>query len=527
MGNVKRMEYLIEGAPIYMMDRQNTVVTAMAVSGSVVRAVGESRDLRGWFPHARRIDVSGGTVIPAFNDCHAHLLRIGLDMTRAELRHCRSLDDIRGALWENDISRDQGWLIGVNYDQNLLPGKRHLSIKELDQISGDRPVYLFHLSRHEGLANTKALELAGISADTPDPPEGEINRDSSGRLTGRLMEMAVRLVEEVLPAPSDTELETAIRAALELEAKRGILAVTDATSGKWFGMEREWKAYSRVIESGVPVKVTLMPDVEVCEQLGWMERSRVDLPPAPDGLSIGALKIIADGAITNRTAAVSTPYLDGEGNGLLVYPAERLKEMIIQAHKGGWQCAVHAIGDRVISICLDAFAQARHDYPYVSVRHRIEHCMMVSKTLNRQLIDLEIIPCVQPEFIFQLGHAYHACLGERAEKLMPYRTWLNAGLTLAFGSDQPVTTGDPILGWRAAVKRETRDGALMGPGESLTPLEALHAYTAGSATACGDPAIGTLEVGKEARFVVLNNSPESIAESDMKVLSTSAELLES
>ncbi len=516
--------HLVEGAPVYVMDAAHTVAEAMVVFEGRVLAVGGRRALRERFPRARRTPADGAAVVPAFNDCHAHLLRLGQDMTRAELRYCRTAEDIRKALRDND-DRKNGWLVGVNYDQNILPGGRHLDLDELDRIGGDRPVYLFHLSRHEGLANTRALRLAGVTHGTPDPPEGKIERDEAGRPTGRLLEMAVSLVEEALPEPSDRELSQAIHAALEHQARRGILAATDATSGKWFGMEREWEAYRRVLSGGAAVKVTLMPDVDVCRDHRWMDRDRVALPPAPPNLSLGPMKLIADGAITNQTAAVRRPYERGGGNGFLVYPEDELKAMIVRAHRGGWRCAIHAIGDRTIGLCLDAFVQADRECPRPDVRHRLEHCMMVDDRIIRRMVACGVIPCAQPEFIFHLGHAYRGAVADRADALMPYRSWLRAGLTLAFGSDQPIVTGDPILGWRAAVDRRTRDGDTLGEAERLLPLEALRAYTGGSALACGDPGIGSLEPGKEARFAVLSHPPESILDPGMRVVTTSAELL--
>lgn len=518
------MEYLIEGAPVFVMDDQDTVAEAMVVSDTRVAATGDLKTLRQRYPLARRLAIGGAAVVPAFNDCHAHLLRLGQDMTRADLRYCRSADDIQEALWANDLHRTDGWLIGVNYDQNILAGQRHIGRDTLDGIGRGRPVYLFHLSRHEGLANSKALELADIHAATPDPPEGRIDRDATGRITGRLLEMAVSLVEKVLPLPTDRQLDNAIRCSLEHQARRGILAATDATSGKWFGIQREWAAYSRVLAQASKVKVTLMPDVDVCRQMGWLDRDRVQLPDSPSCLRLGPMKIIADGALTNRTAALSRPYTDG-GTGSLVYPAEELEAMILRAHRGGWRCAVHAIGDITIDICLQAFATAQATLPHRRPRHRLEHCMVVNDRINRLMAQLGVIPCSQPEFIFQLGHAYRSCLDGRAERLMPYRAWIEAGLTLAFSSDQPISTGDPILGWRAAVTRQTRDGDIMGAEETLTPLEALRAYTVGSAIASGDPDIGSLTPGKEARFAVLSHLPKAIADHAMHVVTTSAELL--
>ncbi|MBW1714191.1 MAG: amidohydrolase family protein [Deltaproteobacteria bacterium] len=392
------MESLIEGGQVFVMDAGNTVAEALVVSGSRVKAVGGRRTLGRRFPRAKRLSLDNGVVIPAFNDCHAHLLRAGQDMTRTELRYCRSAQEIQEALQADDRHLKDGWLIGVNYDQNILPGQGHLSLDELDRLGGGRPVYLFHLSRHEGLANSRALELAGITAQTPDPPQGKIVRDGSGRPSGRLMEMAVSLVENVLPSPSDAELDQAVRAALDHQARRGILAATDATSGKWFGLDREWAAYCRVLKQGAKVKVTLMPDVEVCQSRGWLDRRQVDLPRPPRGLSLGPMKIIADGAITNQTAALTRPYRDG-GSGLLVYPVQELKAMIIRAHQGGWRLAIHAIGDRTIGICLEALAEAGRDGSDPKMRHRLEHCMLVNDRLNRLMAQLGVMPCAQPEFI--------------------------------------------------------------------------------------------------------------------------------
>jgi hypothetical protein len=518
------MKQLYEGVPIYTMNAGNQVAEAMVVEDGRVAAVGERRELIHRFPRARRVPLDGGAVIPGFNDCHAHLLRLGQDLARAELRHCRTAEEIAAALRDNSRRfPGSGWLIGVNYDQNILPGGTHLTLQELDAIGDGRPVYLFHLSRHEGMANSKALALGGIGESTPDPPEGRIARDASGRPNGRLLEMAVRLVERALPIPGEAELARALSASLKLQAERGILAATDATSGKWFGLEREWRSFAKAVEN-VGVRVTLMPDVDACRSLGWMQRERVELPPAPAQLRLGPMKFIADGALTNRTAALNEPYSDGSGRGILLYPPDELRAMILEARQGGWRCAVHAIGDRAIEIVLSAFEEGRRLGRGQGFGHRVEHCMMVNAALNQKMRELGVIACVQPEFLYNLGHAYRQALGNRAEALIPFRSWLRKGIPVAFSSDQPIATGDPILGWRSAVLRSTRDGDVLGAEECLDPLTALRAYTVGSAFATADDRVGTLEPGKEARFVLLSHRPEQIAEADMRVLATSLSL---
>jgi predicted amidohydrolase YtcJ len=518
------MKQLYEGVPIYTLNPGNQVAEAMVVEGGRVEAVGARRELIERFPHARRVPLEGGAVIPSFNDCHAHLLRLGQDLARAELRHCRTAEEIAEALRENSLRfPGSGWLVGVNYDQNILPGGNHLTLEELDAIGNGRPVYLFHLSRHEGMANSKAMALGGIGESTPDPPEGRIERDASGRPNGRLLEMAVRLVEQALPIPGEASLVKALSASLKLQAERGILIATDATTGKWFGLEKEWSSFARAVESA-GVKVTLMPDVDACRSLGWMQRGRVELPPASNQLRLGPMKFIADGALTNRTAALNEPYIDGSGRGLLVYPPDELRAMILEAQRGGWRCAVHAIGDRAIEIVLSAFEEGNRFRQGQRFGHRVEHCMLVNAAMNQKMSELGVMPCVQPEFLYNLGHAYRQALGDRAEALIPFRSWIRKGLPLAFSSDQPIATGDPILGWRSAVLRSTRDGDVLGAEECLDPLTALRAYTVGSALASADDSVGTLEPGKEARFALLSHRPERIVEEDMRVLGSSLSL---
>lgn len=520
------MEYLVEGANIYTLDDNDTVAEAMLVANGLVKEVGSPAELRSANPEAQRVELDGGAVIPAFNDTHCHIPHLGFDLARPDLRYCTSVPEIQDKLktWAAE-NPEAPWIIGRCYNQNNLPGRRHVTKDELDAVSDGRPVYLIHLSGHAGLASTKALEEAEVTADTPDPEDGVFVRDESGRPTGLCLEGALYVVEDSMPQPSLEELAEALKAAADDMARVGILAASDAWTGKSFGLENELTAYALALEMGGPVRFTVMPDVDSCRAAGLMNRADFKLPRPHPELRVGAMKILADGALTPRTAAMEEPFEDADTTGILIYEPEELIDRIVAGHKGGWQVAVHGIGDRVIRIILEGFARALAETPRDDCRHRIEHAMVLNEKLLTGMAEMSIIGSAQPEFIFSNGPAYVAAIGERAQKLMPYMAWQKLGIPICFGSDRPVSTGDPILGWRAAVDRKSNDGLVLGADECLDPLTALKVYTKGGAWATFDEEIGTLEPGKQARFTYLNLQPDQILDPEMKVLGTSAELL--
>ncbi len=520
------MEYLFEGAEIYTLDASDRVAQAMVVENGLVKRTGSREELKRDHPRAKTVSLDGGFIIPGFNDCHCHITMVGFELARPDLRHCTSVAQIQKTLraWAAE-NPEAEWIIGRSYDQNRLAEGRHVTREELDQVSLDKPVFLNHVSGHAAVASTRTLEAAGITGDTPDPPDGVIVRDESGRATGLVLELAVLMVEESQPQPDQAQLTEAIYNAYVHYAKRGILAASDAYTGKVFGMEKEWKAYAAALDMGALVRTTLMPHVDPAFELGWQERSQVVLPARHPELRLGAMKILADGALTSRTAALYEPFADQDTTGILIYPEKELIDLIVKSHLGGWQVAVHGIGDRAIDLCLDGIEKGQRLAPRADARHRIEHCMIMTESIMDRLAAGKVAACAQPEFLYWIGHAYKMALGPRADVMQPYRSWLERGIPVCFGSDQPVVPGDPIVGWRAAVDRRTSDGLDMAPEEGLDPLTALKCFTAGSAWATFDEAIGALDPGKQARFVVLNRKPEEIMDESMKVVANGYELM--
>lgn len=522
------MEYLIQGSPIYTLVEEpgQAVVEAMVIDNGVIKRIGSRRELAVDHPAAKVVDVEGGAVIPCFNDCHMHMVHLGLELGQADLRHCKTREEIFDTLkkWEEGHPNSE-WIQGGAYNQNQLPDSRHITRQELDDLFTDKPVLLGHVSGHASVANSKAFELGGIKDDSPDPPDGAIDRDESGRPTGLLLENAIRILEAALPEPDDETLSLAVKKACDHLASMGILAASDAYTGWRLGLEKECRAYARALELGASLRLTLMPDVESAFVLGWEERSKAELPAAHPDLRLGPMKIMADGALTSRTAALLEPFIDNGSKGILIYKPDELIDRIVRSHLGGWQTAVHAIGDYAIQLCLDGFEKALALAPREDCRHRIEHCMVLNDNLLSRMADMNIMACAQPEFIHALGAAYKLGLGERAENLMPYKTWQDMGIPAAFSSDNPVTSGDPIIGWRAAVDRTGADGCVLGPEEVVDPISALKCYTIGSAQASFDQAVGQLIPGKQARFTVISHPPDEILNEDMRVVTTSYELM--
>ncbi len=525
--------HLIQGAPVYTFWDEYPLAEALVVHRGRIVAVGRRDDLRARYPEAKPIAVDGKAIIPAFNDCHCHILPLGIDLGKADLRGCTSVAEIQERLrrWM-EANPDAEWVLGRAYDQNLLPDGKHITRHDLDAVCLDRPVYLNHVSKHGGVANTLALKIGGVTQNTPDPSDGVIVRNEQGEPTGVLLESATSLVSRHIPKLSQSQLVEAVHRACEDLARRGILCASDASTG-WHDLDEEIRAYAKALEQGAPVRMTLMPLFGSANRAGWLDTTESageatgtspHPPNAHPDLRWGSVKLFADGAFTTRTAALRQPYADTDTTGVLMYDPEDLIGRILTVHRAGWQCAVHAIGDRAIEIVLDGYERALSKHPRANHRHRIEHAMLMADDLLERMARLGVVVVPQPEFIWWLTSAYLKGLGERATRLMPYQSWLKAGIPVGFSSDQPVVPGDPIVGWRAAVTRTGRDGTCLHPEEALDPLTALRLFTVGSAYATCDPEVGTLAPGKQARFAVLSHLPEQIAEADMQVLATSYSL---
>lgn len=489
---------------------------ALAVYGGRIVAVGSDADLAPLAgPRTRVVDLEGGWVVPGFHDAHCHILLFGLSLVEVNVRQARTIPEVVAAVAAHAAKVPPGhWIRGGGYNENKLAEGCHPTRHDLDPVSPSNPVFLSHISGHIAVVNSQALRLAGVTRYTPNPVGGVIVRDEHGEPTGLLKETAQELAKRVLPAYTLEETKAALAAAGRRMAAEGITSAQDAWAG-WIAPE-EFRAYQEVTTPGpdgepplMPQRVRLLVDVERLT----VREGRFDFAFGlrtgfgHERLRLGAIKLFLDGSLIGRTAALSAPYANAsETCGFLVKSEETISRQAAMAHTGGWQVAMHAIGDRAIEVGLNAIAAAmgadacRH-------RPRIEHCGVLRPDLIERIRQLGAVIVTQPRFLYELGDGFRAALGE-ARLRLTYPLASLRGLHVAFSSDRPVVEGAPLLGIRAAVEQRTASGTAYVPDEAITVEEALRYYTLGAAYAAFEEREkGSLTPDKWADFVVLSADP--------------------
>lgn len=446
------------------------------------------------------VDCQGKRLFPAFVDCHCHILSMGQDLLRPNLMQCTSreqvLDEVRDAVKKNP----EGWMMAVQYDQNRFSDGQHLSASDLDEISATQPILLRHANGHASVANSAALRAAKVDATTTDPEGGVFVRDSSGDLTGVLLEKAHEDVTAAIPDPTEEEMVEAILRAGERMHELGISCASDMLTGR-YDLETELRAYRVAAERDCKVRMRLYSIWS--KTLGPRGISSSKLREHAQAMNsdrcrVAGIKIFADGAIASATAGIYGHFVTnanptGDTDGQLIYSPEKLKQMVIKAHDEGWQVAVHAIGDYAVDLVLDAYEATGE-----ANRHRLEHAMILSDLQIERIAKCGCHVSMQPEFLMRFGPAYIRQLGsERASKLKRIRSILDAGIPLSLSSDRPIVPGDPRDGIRCAVNRPNG----FDPSENCTEAEAFRMYTEMGAHANGEAGkYGQLRPGQFAEF---------------------------
>ncbi|HXF63175.1 MAG TPA: amidohydrolase [Caldilineaceae bacterium] len=514
-------DQLFYNGVVYTLDPARPRASALAVAGNRIVAAGDDDELRELLrPGGRAINLRGQTVAPGFTDAHLHFLSYGLSLREIDLAAVPTLAEAQRRVRQRAAATPADhWLIGRGWDQSLWTDRRFPSRYDLDAVAPDHPVFLRRKCGHVGWANSRALALAGITAATPDPFGGEIERDASGEPTGILKENAMGLVARLLAEPSEAEALAAVRAALAELHRRGITGVHNmegAAALRAFQTLRDQGELTLRVVQQIPES-----DLDAAIQMGL--RSGF----GDDRLRIGAVKIFADGALGARTALMVESYEgEPENRGIAVATAGHLKAQVARAARAGIAVHIHAIGDQANRNVLDAIEASRQAGLGPQLRHRIEHAQLLHPDDLPRFAALGVIASMQPIHCTQDMKLADAHWGpERSRLAYAWRSLLDTGAVLAFGSDAPVEEPDVLRGIHAAVTRRRADGS-PGPdgwiGEQrITVAEALYAYTVGAAYSVGrEAALGRLAPGLLADFVVLSDDiftiqPMALLETDV------------
>ena len=514
--------YTMDTAPCPGQDREPRA-EAVAIAGNRIVAVGDDQELLGLLaPGGEALDLRGRIVLPAFTDCHIHFLSYALRLRQINLTGLTSKEAVleRVAARVAEVTPGR-WLEGGGWDRNLWADPSFPTRADLDRVAPRHPVALSSKCGHALWANSRALDLAGITDDTSDPEGGEIVRHpATGEPTGILKEQAIQLVRRVIPTPGAEEIEEAMAQAIPNLHRAGLTGIHDCEGAEAF------TAFQQLASRGeLKLRVLMhipMENLDSVIQLGL--RSGL----GNEVLRIGAVKIFADGSLGARTAAMLEPYEEEPDNrGIMVLSEEELKAVMERACQAGIAPAVHAIGDRATHAVLEAYEAHRSLWAAQGLRPRVEHAQLLAPEDIQRLGRLGVIASMQPIHCTADMEMVDLHWGARGAGAYAFRSLLDAGAPLAFGSDCPVEDFNPLVGIHAAVTRRRADGfpGPQGwrPSERITIAEAVQAYTQGAAYASGEEWLkGSISPGKLADLVVL--SQDIFTVNPMDILGTEVEV---
>jgi len=484
-------DIILQNASVITLEPGQPRVEAVAIKGDSILLVASREEVESLNGAGTRvIDCQGKTVVPGFNDAHCHIFSfvrqlLSLDLSPASVS---SIGDIKAVIRRQAQNAPSGeWITGTDYNEFYLAEKRHPNRWDLDEVAPNHPVLLTHRSLHACVLNSRALSLAGITSETPEPTGGIMDRDlNTGEPNGLLFEMVGYLRERVLPPLSETEIRKGINLVSQHYLSLGITSVQDATVVNDF---RRWETINRMKKAGgLKSRVSMMLGIEALPE--FQERG-ITFGSGDNQLRLGAIKIMLH-----------------EATGEQQPPQSELNSQVSYTHQAGFQVAIHAIEQSSVEAAIIALENNQSQFGS-GKRHRIEHCSQCPPRLLERLCRLEAVVVTQPPFLYYSGERYLSTLPAGQLKWL-YRigAFHRSGLMVAGSSDSPVVPANPLVGMYAAVTRLAESGQRILPGEGISPGEALAMYTTNGAYVSFEEAIkGSLAPGKLADIVILSDDP--------------------
>jgi predicted amidohydrolase YtcJ len=501
-------DLIVRHARVWTVNPAQPEADGVAVLDGRIVAVGSDAAVLAWKgPHTRIVDAAGKRLLPGFNDAHVHFEDGGASLTAVQLNDAGSLAEFVKRIGDYAARSAKGeWIRAGDWDETKWSPAALPSRHDIDAVTPNNPVALDRYDGHMILVNSRALALAGITASTPNPPGGVIVRDAAGQPTGALADAAVTLMDKVIPAPTPEQRRRAIESALREAASHGVTSVQDMAED--YG---NLAVYAQLLREGkLTVRLYGAPPIAKVDDQARLGIGRAFGGPS---LRIGALKMFADGSLGSRTAYFFEPFVDTPDiRGLLgadMLPIARTRERLMRADAAGLQLCTHAIGDAAISTVLDLYDDVATDHGVRDRRWRIEHAQHMAARDFERFARLHVIASVQPYQAIDDGRWAEARIGhDRASRTYAFRTFLDHGVRLAFGTDWPVAPLDPMLTLYAATTRATLDGKNPEgwfPEQKLTIQQSIAAYTLESAYAeFQEREKGSIEPGKLADMVLLS-----------------------
>jgi predicted amidohydrolase YtcJ len=505
---------------------------AMAVRADRIVAVGTDSDvlkLKGSSTDV--IDLRSHFVMPGFNDAHMHLVEAGFKQLTVNLTGVHSIQEFRERIRQQaESAAPTEWITGFGWDETLWRPSDLPTRWDIDEVTTEHPVFLKRTDGHVAVANTLALKLSHLTADTKDPEGGQLARDATGAPNGILRETAQELVSSVVPPPTPEKRRQAIEAALRDIARSGVTSVQDYSDASAESGWQNFKTFEQ-LEREDKLTVRISEWLPFGEPVEVLKDRRAAHPQSDPMLHTGMLKAFMDGSLGSHTAAMLQPYADDPKNlGIPQYDQIKLNTMAKERVEAGFQLGFHAIGDKGVQMALDAFAEAQKDALEKGIksrdgtqyyRLRVEHAQVTTPAQISRFKELNVIASMQPCHLLTDMHWAESRLGpQRAAHSYAWAEFLNHGVRLAFGTDYPVESVSPFRGLYAAVTRKGEDGMqAYYPPQKLNIDQAIAAYTTGAAYAeFAEKEEGTLAPGMFADFIVLDRDLTAIP--PQKILGT-------